>query len=95
MEKRLFVIMTIGAVLASVFGVSLLISNPGLLQIGWVQLKLALLAGLLAFHWRCLTWMHRLLSSAPTTDTRWLRWFNEIPTVLLIAIVLLAVLKPF
>jgi putative membrane protein len=95
MERRLFVIMTIGAVLASAFGISLLVSNPVLLQIGWVQIKLVLLAGLIIFHWRCFSWMRRLRDGEPTTDTRWLRWFNEIPTVLLIAIVLLAVLKPF
>ena len=95
MEMRLFAIMTIGAVLASAFGISLLIGNPALLQVGWLQLKLALLAGLIIFHWRCFLWIRRLRNSAPATDTRWLRWFNEIPSVLLIAIVLLAVLKPF
>jgi putative membrane protein len=95
METRLFAIMTIGAVLASGFGLSMLIGNPGLLHVGWVQAKLVLLAGLIFFHWRCFCWMRSLRSSAPTSDTRWLRWFNEIPAVLLIAIVLLAVLKPF
>ncbi|MDA0707194.1 MAG: CopD family protein [Proteobacteria bacterium] len=95
METRLFAIMTIGGVLASAFGIWMLLVNPGLLQVGWVQVKLALLVGLFAFHWRCFNWMRRLRNSAPTTDTRWLRWFNEIPTGLLIAIVLLAVLKPF
>ncbi|MDH4126049.1 MAG: CopD family protein [Gammaproteobacteria bacterium] len=94
METRLFVIMTIGAVLASAFGIWMLFRNPGLLQLDWVQLKLVLLASLLVFHWRCFSWMRRLRISAPSTDTRWLRWFNEIPSVLLIAIVLLAVLKP-
>ena len=94
MELRLFAIMTIGAVLAALFGCWLLLINPGLLEVGWMQVKLALLAGLIVFHYRCLGWMGRLRTSEPSQDTKWLRWFNEIPTVLLIAIVLLAVVKP-
>jgi len=94
MEIRLFAIMTIGGVLASIFGAWMLVRNPALLHLGWVQGKLVLLTGLLIFHWRCFSWMRRLRSSMPSSDTRWLRWFNEIPTVLLITIVLLAVLKP-
>ena len=95
MEMRLFAIMTIGAVLTAVFGLALLFINRALLHISWFHAKLVLLAGLLLFHWRCYEWMRRLRSSAVSTDTRWLRWFNEIPSVLLIAIVLLAVVKPF
>lgn len=94
MEVRLFAIMTIGAVLTAIFGVWMLAINPGLLQLSWLQIKLALLLGLLIFHWRCFNWMRRLRTSEPSTDTKWLRWFNEIPTVFLIAIVLLAILKP-
>jgi len=95
MELRLFAIMTIGAALTASFGIWMLAVNPALLQVGWLHAKLALLAGLLIFHWRCRGWMGRLRDSAPSADTRWLRWFNEIPGVLLIAIVLLAVVKPF
>ena len=41
MERRLFVLMTIGAVLTAAFGVWLLIINPALLQAGWMRAKLA------------------------------------------------------
>jgi putative membrane protein len=95
MERRLFAIMTIGAVLTTVFGLWMLAINSALLQMGWLQLKLGLLAGLLIFHLRCFSWMQRLRTAEPSSDTTWLRWFNEIPTVFLIAIVLLAVVKPF
>lgn len=95
METRLFAIMTIGAVLTAVFGFWMLALAPALLQTGWFTVKLALLAALLIFHWRCFSWKRRLRTLEPNTDTRWLRWFNEIPTVLLITIVLLAVIKPF
>lgn len=95
MEVRLFAIMTIGAVVTALFGIGLLLVNSSLLQIGWFQVKLALLLGLGIYHFRCLTWIRRLRTAEPSDDTRWLRWFNEIPTVFLIAIVLLAVVKPF
>ena len=95
METRLFVIMTIGAALTTVFGVWMLAAIPGLLNAGWFQAKAALLIGLIVFHWRCYIRIARLRTDVPTQDTKWLRWFNEIPTVLLIGIVLLAILKPF
>jgi putative membrane protein len=95
MEVRLFAIMTIGAIVTAVLGAWLLIINPGLLEMGWFRTKLALLAGLIAFHYRCYVWITRLRSDSPSQDTQWLRWFNEIPTIFLIAIVLLAVVKPY
>ena len=95
MERRLYAIMTIGALLTVAFGIAMLAVNTGLLHALWFQAKLVLLLGLFVFHWRCLVWMRRLRNSAPSADTRWLRWFNEIPSILLIAIVLLAVLKPY
>jgi putative membrane protein len=95
MEVRLFAIMTIGAIVTAVLGAWLLIINPGLLEMGWFRTKLALLAGLIAFHYRCYVWITRLRTDSPSQDTQWLRWFNEIPTVFLIAIVLLAVVKPY
>ena len=95
MQVRLFAIMTIGAIVTAVLGAWLLIINPGLLEMGWFRTKLALLAGLIAFHYRCYGWIIRLRTDSPSQDTQWLRWFNEIPTVFLVAIILLAVVKPY
>jgi len=95
MERRLFAIMTIGAVLTLVFGLWLLGLNTALLSAGWFHVKLALLAGLAVYHYRCLTWMRRLKAGERPENTRWLRWFNEIPVVFLLGIVGLAVAKPF
>jgi len=94
MERRLYIIMTIGAVLTAVFGLLLLWSNPGLLSRGWFHMKLALLLLLVIYHLRCLHWMKRLAAGASIANTRRLRWFNEIPVIFLLTIVLLAVLKP-
>lgn len=95
MERRLFAIMTLGALLAAVFGLSMIVAAPGLLDFGWLHLKLVLVVALIAYH----VWCQRLLiafrDDRNTRSAGWFRAFNEIPSLLLIAIVLLAVLKPF
>jgi putative membrane protein len=95
MEKRLFVIMTIGAVLTAAFGLWMIFRNPSLLDTGWMRAKLALVLVLVAYH----AWTWRLLrdfsAGRNAHGERWYRIFNEIPSLLLIGIVLLAVARPF
>lgn len=95
MERRLFVIMTIGGLLTAAFGLALLVMNPALLSAGWMQVKLALVVLLVAYH----VWIGRLVRTFAaghnTRGERWYRWFNEAPSLLLIGIVLLAVARPF
>ena len=95
MERRLFFIMTLGAALTVLSGAWLVASNPAVLDTGWLRTKLALVALLAAYH----AWTWRLLrdfaAGRNAHGARWYRWFNEIPTLLLIGIVLLAVLRPF
>lgn len=94
MERRLYGIMTIGAALTALFGGLLLWLNPALLGMTWFQVKLVLLAGLFAYHLSCRRWIARLAARAMPQPSRGLRWYNEIPVVFLLAIVLLAILKP-
>ncbi|MDZ7642812.1 MAG: CopD family protein [Woeseiaceae bacterium] len=94
MERRLYGIMTIGAVLTAAAGLVMLWLNPGLLQFGWFRLKLLLLAGLVAYHLRCRRWIARLRAGERPGSTRWLRWFNEIPVIFLLGIIGLAIIKP-
>jgi putative membrane protein len=97
MERRLYAIMTIGAVLAAVFGFWLLfgydlwVFSSGTL---WLHLKLALVILLVAYHLWCSVLMRELAARRDRHSHVWFRWFNEIPTVLLIAIVVLAVVRP-
>ncbi len=95
MERRLFAIMTIGAALTAAFGVWLLAREPVLLETGWLRAKLALVALLIGYH----AWLGKLVrdfaAGRNAHSPRWYRWFNEIPTLLLIGIVLLAVARPF
>ena len=95
MEARLFAIMTVGAILTAVFGIWLLARNPALLGTGWLRAKLALVLLLVGYHVWCGRLVRILAAGKSAHSARWYRWFNEIPSLLLIAIVLLAVARPF
>jgi protoporphyrinogen IX oxidase len=95
MEKKLFVMMTIGATLTAGFGIAMLIAAPGWLAFGWIHAKLTLVALLLGYHFWCYRLLLAFRADANRRSDRWLRAFNEVPALLLIAIVILAVVKPF
>ncbi len=94
MERKLFIIMTIGAVLTASFGVWLILINFATLPY-WMHAKLTLLALLIAYHSYCYKIMQRFKSNTNARDHVFYRWFNEAPVLLLIGIIVLAVVKPF
>jgi protoporphyrinogen IX oxidase len=94
MERRLFGIMTIGAVLTVLFAAGMLLTAPAYLRMGWLHIKLTLVVLLLAYHFLCWRLMKDLAAGSRRGD-RWYRIFNEVPALLLIGIVVLAVVKPF
>ena len=95
MERRLLAITTLGAVLTAAFGIWLLVLYPGLLQTGWMRAKLLLLILLVSYHGWCWQLVRDFAAGRNVHTHVWYRWFNELPTLLLIGIVLLAVAKPF
>lgn len=95
MQRRLLVITHIGAVLALVFGIWTLLLMPAYLHQGWLHAKLALVLGLIAYHLYLVRMKNLFAQDRFLYSSRWLRIFNEVPAWLLIAIVLLAVVKPF
>jgi protoporphyrinogen IX oxidase len=94
MERRLFAMMTLGGTLAVLLGASLVVAAPEYLAFGWLRAKLVLVAALIGYHAWCYCLMRGLASGAPAHSQRWYRFFNELPGLLLIAIVVLAVVKP-
>jgi len=94
MEQRLFVIMSIGAVTAVLFGLAMVVESPGYLAMGWLRTKLLLVAALVGYHAWCYQLMLALRAGRGARSARWYRMFNELPTLLLVAIVVLAVVKP-
>ena len=94
MERRLFFIMSLGALLAVLFGLAMILAAPAYLAQGWLRLKLLLVALLIGYHFWCYQLMRSLRRGVNPHSQRWYRWFNELPTLLLIGIVILAVVKP-
>jgi putative membrane protein len=95
MERRLLAIMTIGAALALLFGLAMIAVAPALLATGWLRVKLALVTALIGYHLWCYRLMSDLRAGRNRRSPTWYRVFNEAPALLLIAIVILAVVKPF
>ena len=94
MQRRLLVITHIGAALALLFGIWMLVLAPAYLQQGWLHAKLALVVGLIAYHAYLVRMKNLFAQDRCPYSSRWLRVFNEVPALFLVAIVLLAVLKP-
>jgi protoporphyrinogen IX oxidase len=94
MERRLFGIMTLGGALAVLLGIAMVAAAPGYLDLLWLRLKLALVAGVIAYHLWCFKLMRDLGAGRNAHSQRWYRIFNEVPGLLLIGIVVLAVVKP-
>jgi len=94
MERRLFALMTLGGALAIAFGVSMVAAAPAYLEFLWLRVKLTLVAALVVYHLWCYKLMTDLRDGRDRHSQRWYRIFNEVPALLLIAIVVLAVVKP-
>jgi protoporphyrinogen IX oxidase len=95
MERRLFVMTTIGGAFTLLFGILMLLMAPAYLTQGWLHAKLTLVLLLIGYQVWCLQLMHALRDGRNRHSERWYRLFNEAPGLLLIAIVILAVVKPF
>jgi putative membrane protein len=95
MERRLFIIMTIGAILTLLFGSAMLVAAPGYLRMGWLHAKLMLVLLLIVYHAMCYKFLRDFAHDRRTHTAKWFRAFNEVPSVLLLGIVILAIVKPF
>ncbi len=94
MERRLLKAIGTPAMIASlVFGL-ILLGQPGIFEQGWMHLKLLLLLGMFVMHGLYAKWRKDFEADRNTRPHTFYRWMNEVPTVLLIGIVLLAVAKP-
>ena len=94
MERKLFGLMNLASAFAGVFGITLLVLTPAWLHERWLHLKLLLVLGLVVYHICCGRLLSRFADGTNTHPARWYRWFNEVPALLLVLIVLLVILKP-
>ena len=66
--------------------------GPG---IGWMDVKFLLVILVIGYHHSCSVILRKFESQAMHRSHVWFRWFNEIPVLMLTAIVVLVVVKPF
>lgn len=96
MERRLLRIIVNPAMIATlVFGLLMVMVNPSIMQGGWIHVKLLLVAGMVVCHILFARWRKVFLRDENTRPAKFYKIWNEVPTVLMIAIVILAVVKPF
>jgi putative membrane protein len=97
MERRLLKQITTPAMIATlVFGV-LLAATPGVIawSRGWWHVKLLAVLILLAFHGKLSRWRRDFMDDRNTRSQRFFRIANEIPTILLVVIVIMVIVRPF
>ncbi|HLW50366.1 MAG TPA: protoporphyrinogen oxidase HemJ [Sphingobacteriaceae bacterium] len=94
MESRLWWVITVPSMYLTVLaGLVMLYQVPSLLQVGWMQVKLAFVLGLIAYHFVCQRVMFQLREGRSTWTSSRLRLWNEVATIFLFAIVFMVVLK--
>lgn len=94
-RKLLFGIMTPGAVLTTLFGIWLLSYNLHYyLTQGWIHIKLTLIALLWIYHFICIKYWLDFKKDNNKHSHVFYRWFNEIPVIFLVLIVIVAIVRP-
>jgi putative membrane protein len=94
MERKLWYIITVPSMfLVLAAGITMLILMPAWLQQPWMHFKLSFVIGLLVYHFICQNKMKQMAKGIYKWTSTQLRIWNEVATILLFAIVFLAVLK--
>ena len=97
METKLYRFITPWMVLTIIFGVWMLIDYAWLAyaHMLWLHIKLALVAILVVYHFYCGKIIKDLANHSNHRGHVWFRWFNEFPVLILTAVIILTVVKPF
>jgi putative membrane protein len=93
MARKLYRFSTMLMVLALVFGLWLWLGYG--FAGGWLHAKLFLVVLLVGYHHACGSLLKKFEAGRNTRSHVWFRWFNEVPVLVLLAIVILVVVKPF
>lgn len=93
MADKLFKFMTPLGVLAVAFGLWLWLGFG--FSGGWLHAKTALVGLLIIYHWHCGRVLQAFRKGSNARSHVWFRFYNEMPVLMLFAVVFLVVLKPF
>ncbi len=97
MERKLYRFTTPWMLLTLIFGACLLFSYPltALSTMLWLHLKLLLVIILVVYHFYCGKIIRDFSHQRNQHSHVWFRWFNELPVLVVLAVIVLAVVKPF
>jgi putative membrane protein len=97
MERKLYKgIANPSMIVTILMGVALFYTNPGYyISTTWFQIKLLLVVLLIIYHFACLNLMRQFQNNKNVHSDVFYRWFNEIPVIMLVGIVILVTVKPF
>ena len=95
-EYKLFKYIGVPAMWATILsGATMLWLNPALLRMPWMHAKLLFVALLIAYHFTLEYHRKRLMENPRYKPGKFYRFYNEVPTLLMIGIVIFVVIKPF
>ena len=96
MERRLLrAIMNPAMIAAYVFGIGMIVLTPEWMKQGWLHAKLLFVLLLTASHMMMAKWRREFAEDRNTRPQRFYRIANEVPTLLMIGIVIFVIVKPF
>lgn len=93
--KLLRYIMNPAMIATWAFGLCLVLANPDLFHQGWLHVKLTMVILLTGFHHALSAWRKKFFKDENKKTSKFFRRVNEIPTVLMIVIVIMVIVKPF
>jgi protoporphyrinogen IX oxidase len=94
MEKRLYSIITTPGMLVTIaMAIGIISTEPGIIHERWLHIKIGLVVLLIGYHHYCKSLMKKLAVDECKWSSQQLRGLNELPTLFLVAIVLLAIFK--
>lgn len=96
MERRLMrAIINPAAIIMTIIGGLMIWANPEIMKGGWMHAKLAMVFIMFGCHGAFSKWRKQFAADKNTRPHTFYRVWNEIPTVLMIVIVILVIVKPF
>jgi putative membrane protein len=95
MAHKLYKFMNLLALPALIFGLWLWLGYGIGKGSGWLYAKLGIVLFLVGYHHGCGVLLKKFTEDRNTRSHNWYRWFNEIPVLLLVLVVILVVIKPF
>ncbi|MEO9532470.1 MAG: CopD family protein [Crocinitomicaceae bacterium] len=80
-------------ILATTFGAWMVVDNPGILQVGYMQVKFAFVGGLIIYHLVCHSFFSKLIAGSDSRSGNFYRIWNEFATLFLVAIIFIIMMR--